>query len=119
MLGVDMVKISRIEGFLNRFGDRGLKRFLLPSEIEALNIDKIGSIAGLWAVKEAVSKAVGTGIGKDLSFHDIETYKDSRSAPKVRLSEKVMRKFGIREVAVSITHDGEYAVAVATILKDN
>jgi holo-[acyl-carrier protein] synthase len=115
VIGIDLVKVDRIEKLHKRFGERGLQKFLSPNEI--LIAKKRETIAGFWAVKEAVSKAIGTGIGKDCSFHDIEIYKDSRNAPKVRLSEKLKEQFSIREVAVSITHDGDYAVAVATVLK--
>ena len=115
MIGIDLVKVDRIRNLIDRFGDRGLRRFLLDSEISIAK--RVETIAGFWATKEAVSKAIGTGIGKDCSLQDIEIYKDSRNAPKVKLSQSLKERFNIEDVAVAITHDGDYAIAVATVTK--
>ena len=102
-----------MERLIERFGERGLLRFLSHDEI--LLIKSYKTAAGFWAIKEAFSKALGTGIGKECSFHDIRIYKDTKGAPKVALSKKIVRDFNIQSVALSITHDGEYAVGVVTI----
>lgn len=114
MIGVDIVKISRIESLINRFGERGLNRFLSESEISR-GRDKVHRIAGYWAVKEAISKALGVGIGKEFSFQDVEIGYDSYGRPIAKLSNRVRERFNIENIAISITHDGDYAVAVATI----
>lgn len=113
MLGVDNVKISRIESLKERFGDKALKRFLDCDEIELASSSS--SYAGYWAAKEAISKALGVGIGEKCSFFDIKLYKDSKNTPYFTLSKHLIDEFKITSTALSITHDGEYAIAVATI----
>ena len=71
--------------------------------------------AGFWAAKEAFSKAIGTGIGAECSFHDIRIYKDAKGAPKIALSRHIIQKFHIIDSALAIAHDGEYAIATVTI----
>ncbi len=75
-VGTDIVSIKRVDKSINRFGERFLKRFLLQTEIESTF--KIETIAGYWASKEAIAKALGCGIGKELSFLDIEIKKISK-----------------------------------------
>jgi len=113
MIGIDLIKTSRMERLMERFQERGLLRFLSPDEI--LLVKSYKTAAGFWAIKEAFSKALGTGIGKECSFHDISIYKDSKGAPKIALSKRVVTAFNIEDVALSITHDGEYAIGVVTI----
>ncbi len=113
MIGIDLVKIERIKKALERHGNSFLKRFLSPQEIE--NSKTISSIAAKWAAKEAVSKALGCGIGSKLGFLDIEIKKDPNGAPYALLSKKAYNTFGVEKIYISITHDGEYAVAAAFI----
>ena len=113
MIGIDLIKTSRMERLMERFKERGLLRFLSPNEI--LLVKSYKTAAGFWAIKEAFSKALGTGIGKECSFHDISIYKDAKGAPKIALSKKIVTDFHIEDVALSITHDGEYAIGVVTI----
>lgn len=113
MIGIDLVKTSRIKGFMERFGDKALSKFLSPSEIELIKDYK--TAAGFWAAKEAFSKAIGVGIGAHCSFMDIEIYKTQNGAPKVRASQKILNNFNISDISISITHDGEYAIAVVAI----
>ena len=114
MIGIDIVKIERVKKFVDRFGEKALKRFLSENEIENSR-NNIKRVAGYWAVKEAISKALKVGIGKDFSFKDVEIIKDSRGAPIGKLSQKVIDNFNIKDISISITHDGDYAVAVATV----
>ena len=102
-----------MERLIERFGDKGLHKFLSDDECALVKSPK--TAAGFWAVKEAFAKALGTGIGAECSFHDMKIYKSERGAPKLALSKKVVKNFCIVESAVSITHDGEYAIAVVTI----
>jgi len=113
MIGVDLIKTARMERLIERFGEKGLKKFLSSAEIALVKSHK--TAAGFWAVKEAFSKALGTGIGAECSFYDIKIYKDDKGAPKIALSSKIIQNFSIESVALSITHDGEYAIAVVTI----
>ncbi|MCW8821909.1 MAG: holo-ACP synthase, partial [Sulfurovum sp.] len=82
-IGTDIIQINRIERLLAQFGDKFKQRFLHPEEIKL--VQKTESIAGFWAAKEAISKAIGCGIGSELSFHDIIIDKDLRGTPKFSL----------------------------------
>ncbi len=113
MIGIDLVKISRIDRFIKRFGEKGLKKFLSDDEIKLIKNHK--TAAGFWAVKEACSKALGTGIGAECSFHDIVISKTNKGAPQIILSNHLLKKFNIKATSASITHDGEYAIAVVAI----
>jgi holo-[acyl-carrier protein] synthase len=112
-IGTDIVQISRIEKSLAQFGDKFKQRFLHPQEIDL--VQKTASIAGFWAAKEAISKALGCGIGKELSFHDIIIAKDPRGAPTFSLSKEAQKIHKIKESSLSISHDGGFAIAVAVI----
>lgn len=76
--------------------------------------------AGRFAVKEAVSKAFGTGVGEHIGWRDIEVVRDDRSgAPSVRLSAKgakLAEKRGVRRILVSLAHTRHYAVAQALLV---
>jgi len=111
MIGIDTVKISRIEKLKKRFGDKALKRFLDEDELKLSSSST--SHAGYWAAKEAISKALGVGISEKCSFFDIKLHKDEKKAPYFTLSQNIINEFEITDTALSITHDGEYAIAVA------
>ncbi len=113
MIGIDLVKTSRIERFIERFGEKGLQKFLSDDEIRLVKNHK--TAAGFWAVKEACAKALGTGIGAECSFHDITISKTHKGAPQIKLAHHLLEKFNITNTSTSITHDGEYAIAVVAI----
>ena len=113
MIGIDLIKTSRMQRLIEKFGEKALERFLSPSEIALAPNYK--TAAGFWAAKEALSKALGVGIGKDCSFKDISIFKTPRGAPKLELSQKLIKAFHITDTSLSITHDGEYAIAVVVV----
>ena len=115
-MGIDLVKISRIQEMLKRWGDRFLNRVFTPSEIiSAQNkINQQISLSGLFAVKEAVLKALGIGFQMGVSFQEIETSHNALGKPIVLLSGKVQQiahSQKVSELFVSISHDGDYAIA--------
>ncbi len=113
MIGIDLIKTSRMNRMIERFGEKALAKFLSNDEIKLIKNHK--TAAGFWASKEALSKALGVGIGSTCSFHDIEIYKTDRGAPKLRLAKKLLDEFNIIDSSLSITHDGDYAIAVVAI----
>jgi len=113
MIGIDLIKTSRMNRLMDRFGEKALQKFLSDEEI--LLVKNYKTASGFWAVKEAASKALGVGIGKECSFHDIVISKTTKGAPLIKLSEKIVKNFNITDTSVSITHDGEYAIAVVAI----
>ncbi len=112
---MDIVAINRIATYVEKFGEKGLLKFLLPSEISIAK--KIESIAGFWAAKEACAKALKCGIGKELSFQDIYISKDSKNAPFLTLSDEKLKYFNISSFSLSISHDGGFAIAVVVACK--
>jgi holo-[acyl-carrier protein] synthase len=114
MVGIDIIKIDRIEKFIKKFGKKGLQRFLSENEIE-ISKNNMKRVAGFWAVKEAISKSLKVGIGREFSFHDVEITKNSKGTPIANLSEKIIENFSVADISISITHDGDYAVAVAIV----
>jgi len=112
-IGTDIVLIDRIEKSIEKFGDKFKERFLTEEEIQSTK--KIESIAGLWAAKEAISKALKCGISKNLSFHDIIITKDSQGAPQFTLSKNAQKLHKIINSSLSISHDGGFAIAVVVL----
>ena len=112
-IGTDIIQISRIEISLDKFGDKFKMKFLNSDEIRLAK--KVESIAGFWAAKEAISKALGCGIGSQLGFHDIILSKNDRGAPLFRLTDEAQKIHHIKTSSLSISHDGGFAIAVAVI----
>lgn len=116
-IGIDLVEISRIRDSLKRFGDRFVDRILTPSEAGycASCADPALHVAARFAAKEAVGKALGTGIGIDLAWHDVEVVRHPGGNPEVRLIGKG-RLFadskGISRIHLSLTHTAQTAAAV-------
>jgi len=113
MIGIDLVNIERIQKLQERFGDKALQKYLSPEEI--LLVKNNATAAGFYAAKEAISKALGVGISEKCSFFDIQIHKDAFNAPYFTLSKKLIEAYDITDTALSITHDGGFAIAVAVI----
>lgn len=112
-IGTDIIEISRITKALEN--ERFLLRCFTPREIEHFKSKgfRRESIAGGFCAKEAVAKAMGTGIGK-LSFQDIEIIRENNGKPIVVLSENgldMAKKRGISSVFITISHCRDYATA--------
>ena len=113
-LGVDIVKVDRIRATMARFGERFSKRVLTAGERRYVR-DRPETFAGRWAAKEAVSKVLGLGV-RGIGWTDIEIERLPTGQPSVRLNGRAARRaeqLGMARIAVSISHEAEYAVAVA------
>ncbi len=110
MIGIDITSINRIKKMYEKFGQKAYERFLNEEEIAL--IKKVDTAAGFWAAKEAASKALGTGIGKECSFYDIKISKSKLGAPKLKYKKSIRKKFKIKKSYLSITHDQGLAIAV-------
>ena len=120
--GVDLVENERIRVLLEKWGDRFKSRVFLSSE-QAYCDGKASPwlyYAGRFAVKEAVSKAFGTGIGPDLGWLDMEVVKDPDSgAPSIALSGHgviLADKQQVTRVLISLSHTHNFAVAHALLI---
>lgn len=120
--GVDLVENDRIRALLDKWGARFKDRVFLSSE-QAYCESKASPwlyYAGRFAVKEAVSKAFGTGIGPSLGWLDIEVRRDAESgAPSVELAahgKALARRQGVDRVLISLSHTHHFAVAHALLV---
>jgi len=116
-IGTDIIHIDRIKMIDKKYDLLFKQKFLSKNEI--LLVKKIETLAGFWAAKEAISKALGCGIGKELSFHDIQLSKNSKGAPSFVLSAKAQQIHRITSSSLSISHDGGFAIAVVVIVQSN
>ncbi len=119
-LGIDIIEVARVATSVERFGERFLKRILLPEEIAYCQSHKIPPpfIAARFAAKEAISKAFGTGIGAQLGWHDMEIKRRESGEPFVALhgnGQKLLQARGGRAVLISLSHTDNYAAAVAIL----
>ena len=113
-LGIDIIKVERIRHSLERFGARFSGRVLTPAEQRYVR-DRPETFAGRWAAKEAVSKVLGLGV-RGIGWKDIEIERLPTGQPAVRLhgrAERRAEQLGMDRIAVSITHESDYAVAIA------
>ncbi len=117
--GIDMIEIERIRRAAERHGDRFYRRFFTQQEIEFCQ-GRATSLAGRFAVKEAVAKAMGTGIG-DFNWTDIEVVCDGRGKPELVLHERAKQladEKGLRLWSISLTHTDTHAMGMAVALGD-
>jgi holo-[acyl-carrier protein] synthase len=113
-LGIDIVKVERIANAIAKHGRRFAGRVLTDHE-DAYVRDRPENFAGRWAAKEAVSKVLGLGV-RGVGWREIEIVRLPTGAPMVRLHDRALHRanqLGMQRVAVSISHEREYAVAIA------
>jgi holo-[acyl-carrier protein] synthase len=110
--GVDIIEIKRFEGTINRQGERFKQRFFTPTELGQVG-ENIASLAVRFAAKEAVSKALGTGMGKVRPI-EMEVVRDDVRAPHIHLhgeAKRVAESLGLHSWSISLSHTDQYAVA--------
>jgi holo-[acyl-carrier protein] synthase len=117
-LGIDIVEVARIQGAIERRGDRFLDRVFRPAERSYCDArpHRFEHYAVRFAAKEAVLKVLRTGWSSGLGFKDVEVMRDPDGAPSARLSETAQewaRKRGISRVLLSLSHSGRWAIAQA------
>ena len=113
-LGIDIIKVARIRGMIERFGTRFSERVLTPAERRYVR-DRPETFAGRWAAKEAVSKVLGLGV-RGIGWKDIEVERLPTGQPAIRLHGRAAQRaeqLGMGRIALSITHESDYAVAIA------
>lgn len=117
-IGIDVVEVARIAAAIDRHGETFLGKLFTAAEREYCETRKNPALhyAARFAAKEAVSKALGTGIGKHAGLLDLEVVHDAAGAPKLRLrgaAEAFANEHGITEIQISLTHTRDYAAANA------
>ncbi|HHO75983.1 MAG TPA: holo-ACP synthase [Deltaproteobacteria bacterium] len=114
-VGIDMVEIDRIKSLYKEYGQRFLQRVFTDHEITYCTSKHNTSqhLSGRFAAKEAVAKALGTGMLTGIAFKDIEVVKHL-GPPCITLhnrAEAMMKKLNISKIHLSISHDAGLAIA--------
>ena len=115
-IGNDIVEIERIEKAISN--EKFIKRVYTEKEIEIIEKkgSKAASYAGRFSAKEAISKALGTGV-RDFNLTDIEILNDELGKPYVVLKNESKGRMVDMRIEISISHSKEYATAVAVMFK--
>ena len=110
--GVDIIEIARVERVANRYGERFFRRIYTQGEI-AYCRGRAPQLASRFAAKEAVMKALGTGV-RGIRWKDIEVTRNRGQAPQIALHGTALarsERLGVSSLALSLSHSKEYAVA--------
>ena len=121
-IGTDILRIERIEDVVARLGDRFVQRILTPVEQAEYNASPLPNrlLAKRFAAKEAIAKALGTGIGRGVSWQDITVAHDANGAPVVELgggAREVALARGGSRVELSLADEADYVVAFAVLAR--
>lgn len=119
-VGIDLVRIDRLEKMLGRYGARFEERVFTPGEIEACSArrSRTACLAMRFSAKEAFAKALGTGLRAPVLWLDIEVRNNALGKPEIVLSERAARfccEHGVRSWHLSLTDDGDYGAAVVIL----
>lgn len=116
--GLDIIEIDRIKKSLERYSPRFENKVFTVGEINYCQsqADPGKHFAARFAVKEAVSKSLGTGISNDVGFKDIEVVNNESGKPIVKMAGRgklLFEKLNLKSIHISISHDRHYAIAHA------
>ena len=121
-IGTDIVEIKRIETMtsLDKFASKILSHNEKEFYDSLTNQKQIVYISKQFAAKEAIAKAIGTGIRNDTNFKNIEILRDKNGAPifnALNKLEKIISDLGITRTHVSLADERDYAIAIAVLEK--
>ncbi len=118
-VGIDMIAIPRVRAVLERHSSRFLRRIYTPEEA-AFCRGRVPELAARFAAKEAVMKALGTGV-RGVGWREIEVLPDRRGKPLVYLYGRAKaraEKIGLRALDISLTHERDFAIAAVAGVRD-
>jgi holo-[acyl-carrier protein] synthase len=115
-MGIDVAEVSRIREVIESQKDRFLHRVYTESEIAYCEQfkNKYERYAGRFAAKEAAMKALGTGWSRGVRWVDVEVVRQRGGRPNIALkgeAQKIAETMGVKNIALSITHTAEQAIA--------
>lgn len=121
-IGVDVVRLDRVERAYRRFGEHFVSRLLLPEELEDFRGNKRPTrfLAMRFAAKEAVVKAMGTGFRHGMWIRDAGVVQNNWGKPEIVWSERgaeMRDRLGIGEGHITLTDEAGLIVAVAVLLR--
>ena len=115
-IGTDIVQVSRLEKSLDKIGSRAFTACELDYAQKSTHCCE--HLAGRWAAKEALAKALGCGFGERCSWLDIEVINTASGQPEIHLSGRTLQTFllmGGQKIHLSISHEKEYATAFVIV----
>lgn len=123
-IGLDLVKIERIRALANRWQKRFLERLYTEAERRYCfeRASPYASLAGRFAAKEAVLKAIGTGWSAGISWQDIQVLNDGSGKPVAQVRGRagaLLQEAGVTDIHISLSHDADYAIAQVVLTKES
>ncbi len=123
-IGLDLVKIERIRALADRWQERFLARLYTEAERRYCfdRASPYASLAGRFAAKEAVLKAIGTGWSAGISWQDIQVLNDGSGKPVAHVQGRagaLLQEAGVTDIHISLSHDADYAIAQVVLTKEN
>lgn len=121
-IGVDIIEIERIKKSLKRFPDQFEEKVFTQNEIDYCRskADPSKHFAGRFAVKEAVMKSLGRGMGQSMDWKDMEVLNKETGQPVLRIQGRGKDLFDslrLKEILISISHSKSHAVGQAIAVK--
>lgn len=119
-IGLDIVEVKRMNRDIEKFGDSFVKRILgdLEYELYHKRNDKAQFLAGRFAAKEAVIKGLGVYLKNRPPYKELQIIKDSSGQPLLQMSDSLKEKLKNVNCLISITHEQNYAAAVAVFVEE-
>lgn len=119
-IGIDVMEVARMQRTIERYGEQFLNHVFSSQEQEDApkGAGKPSYYAGRWAAKEAVAKALGTGIGKHCGWTDVRVRRGSLGKPQIELvgaAAETSGRLGASCIHISISHERHLACASAVI----
>lgn len=116
-IGVDIVEIDRFKKLTENWGEHFLRKIFTQREIDYCISKKniYQHLAGKFAAKEAISKAISTGWGGNFRWKDVEILNDANGKPKIILHNQLKECYNSYLFHISISHSFNYAVALAIV----
>ncbi|MBM4132776.1 MAG: holo-ACP synthase [Nitrospira sp.] len=123
-IGLDLVKIERIRALADRWQERFLERLYTEAERRYCfeRASPYASLAGRFAAKEAVLKAIGTGWSAGISWQDIQVLNDGSGKPVAHVQGRagaLLQEAGVTDIHISLSHDADYAIAQVVLTKES
>jgi len=119
-LGTDIIEIQRVKGSIERLNERFARRILTPTELMTYqdSVNGVSYLAKRFCIKEAAAKALGTGIGRGVSWQNMNTSHDEMGAPVLTFSGGAAERLaalGGNRIHVSVSDETHYATAVVIL----
>ena len=119
-IGLDIVEVERIRKDIAQYGDKFINRILSEKEIESYDkrFDKDLFLAGRFAAKEAIIKALGKFLTDRPPYTDLQVLNDNTGQPYFKLTDEILLKLKKTVILLSISHEKNYAAAMVVISED-